>query len=280
MTAQITGTTRVACVLGSPVRHSLSPAIHNAAFAAAGVDAVYVALDVDAADLGRTVTALRAVGFEGASVTMPLKEAALSLCDTVGPVARALGSVNTLVPRSDGTLHGESTDGEGCVGALRGSGVDPLGRRCIVVGAGATARACILALAESGAAAVGVLNRTPSRAADAARLAAGVGYVAQSSDIENSDVIVHTTPAGMGDNVDTAFDYGQIREHHTVLDAVYQPLETPLLATARLAGARCSDGLWMLVHQAVAQQDLWTGSRPDPAIMRAAAERELERRRG
>ena len=275
----ITGTTKIACVLGNPARHSLSPAIHNAAFAAGGIDAVYIALEVADDVLATTVDTLRAVGFVGASVTMPHKEAALALCDVVGDAARALGSVNTLIPIDDGRLRGESTDGAGCVGALRTAGADPAGRRCIVVGAGATARACVVGLAGAGADRIGIVNRTHERAESAAMLAPGVAHVATSADVADADIVVHTTPAGMGDNTDLALDVSLLGPRHTVLDAVYQPLETVLLAAARAAGARCVDGLWMLVHQAVEQQRLWTGRVVDPAVMRRAAESELARRR-
>lgn len=275
----ITGSTRVACVVGRPARHSLSPAIHNAAFAAAGVDAVYVALDIEEAALASTIATLRVIGFVGASVTMPYKEAALGLCDEVGDAARALGSLNTLIPLADGRLRGESTDGAGCVGALRGAGVDPTGKRCVVVGAGATARACIVGLAAVGAASVGVVNRSASRAESAASLAPGVARVALPAEIVDAEVIVHATPAGMGDNTDVAVDPSLLRSHHTVLDAVYQPLETGLLAAARHVGATCVDGVWMLVHQAVEQQRLWTGITPDAELMRRAADHELTRRR-
>lgn len=208
-----------------------------------------------------------------------VQEAALALCDEVGDAARVLGSLNTLIPLADGRLRGESTDGAGCVGALRTADRDPSGRHCIVVGAGATARACIVGLAQAGAASIGVVNRTIERAESAAALAPAVARVVDPRDIGDADVIVHTTPAGMGGNTDVAFDPSLVGSRHTVLDAVYQPLETNLLAVARRAGATCVDGLWMLVHQAVEQQRLWTGMTPDPGVMRGAAEHELERRR-
>lgn len=282
----LTSTTRLACVLGSPVRHSLSPAIHNAAFAARAVDAVYLAFEIDADAMASTVRALRAVGFLGASVTMPHKEAAHALCDEVGPVARQLGSLNTLVARGNGTLFGESTDGDGCVGALRAAGASLDGCAAVVVGAGATARACILALAASGASRVAIVNRTRERAESAAHLASGVCSVVDASDsarvrdvVSTADVVVHTTPAGMGTDTSSAFDLGSLRGGQFVLDAVYQPLETPVLAAARACGAVPVDGLSMLIHQAARQQELWTGHSPDIGAMRAAAEHELERRR-
>lgn len=279
LVARLSGTRKVACVIGNPVRHSLSPVIHNAAFVAAGVDASYISIEVPVEDFEPTITALRSLKFLGASITMPYKERAFDVCASVGRNARQLGSLNTLVPTADG-IHGDSTDGQGCIGALSEAGADPSGKRVVVVGAGATARACIVALAEANAADVAVLNRTHSRAVEAVSLATPIARVAVESDIADCDIVINTTPTGMGDNRDRAFDYSLISSHHVVLDAVYQPLETDLLATSRRAGAACIDGLWMLVHQAVAQQKLWTGIVPDVRVMRAAAEHELERRRG
>jgi shikimate dehydrogenase len=265
----------------------LSPAIHNAAFAARGIDAVYLAFEIDTDAMVSTVRALRTIGFLGASVTMPHKEIAHALCDEVGPVADRLGSLNTLVARDDGSIYGESTDGDGCVGALRAAGAQLSGAEAVVVGAGATARACILALGDSGVARVVVVNRTRVRAESAALLAPSVASVVDASDavavksaIGSADVVVHTTPAGMGLDTSSAFDLGALRRGQFVLDAVYQPLETPVLAAARACGAMAVDGLSMLIHQAARQQELWTRHNPDIAVMRAAAEHELERRRG
>lgn len=283
----LSGTTRLACVLGAPVRHSLSPAIHNAAFVDHGIDAVYLAFEIDTEAMAPTVRALQSIGFLGASVTMPHKEVAHALCDEIGPTARQLGSLNTLVARTDGSLYGESTDGDGCVGALRVAGAHLEGATAVVVGAGATARACILALADSNVTAVAIVNRTRERAESAALLAPGRCRVVDASDqsavraaVSGADIVVHTTPAGMGTDTSHAFDLDALREGQYVLDAVYQPLETPVLAAARARGGVVVDGLSMLIHQAARQQELWTGHTPDVAVMRAAAEHELQRRRG
>lgn len=272
---------RVACVLGQPVAHSLSPAIHNDCFEDLGVNAKYFSCDVSPKNLAKMVRSLQSQNFLGASVTMPHKEAVLSLCDTVSPRARALTSVNTLIPQSDGSLHGDSTDGAGCVGALEHHGVQLNGKSVIVLGAGATARACIEAFAHTGVSRIGVMNRSEDRAQQAVQLAGGKGYVAQLAEVSEADVIVHTTPVGMKQSVpggESPLPSGVLRAHHVVLDAVYQPLETQLLLDARSSGAQAIDGLWMLVYQAKAQQLLWTGANPDPLRMRFAAERELARR--
>lgn len=272
---------RVACVLGQPVAHSLSPAIHNDCFEHVGVNVRYFSCDVSPKNLESMVRSLQSQNFLGASVTMPHKEAVLSLCDTVSPRARALLSVNTLIPQSDGSLHGDSTDGAGCVDALEHHGVDLKKKSVLVVGAGATARACIEAFSHTEVSRIGVMNRSQDRAQQATQLAGGKGYVAQLSDVPEADVIVHTTPVGMKHGVpggESALPSDALRAHHVVLDAVYQPLDTQLLLDARSRGAQAIDGLWMLVYQAKAQQLLWTGANPDPLRMRFAAERELARR--
>jgi len=273
--------TRIACVLGQPVAHSLSPAIHNDCFEHLALNTRYFSCDVSPKNLEYMVRSLQSQHFLGASVTMPHKEAVLSLCDTVSARARALSSVNTLIPQSDGALHGDSTDGAGCVDALAHHGVQLQGKSVVVVGAGATARACIEAFSHTEVSRIGVMNRSKDRAQQVLHLAAGKGYVAQLADVPEVDVIIHTTPIGMKQGVpggESPLPKDVLRSHHVVLDAVYQPLETQLLLDARNSGAQAIDGLWMLVYQAKAQQLLWTGSNPDPMRMRFAAERELAQR--
>lgn len=212
---------------------------------------------------------------------MPYKEAVLSLCDTVSPRARALSSVNTLIPQDDGSLYGDSTDGAGCVDALAHHGVQLQGKSVLVIGAGATARACIEAFSHTEVSRIGVMNRSKDRAQEALPFASGKGFIAQLSDVPEVEVIIHTTPIGMKQGVasgETPLPKDFLRSHHVVLDAVYQPLETQLLLDARNSGAQSIDGLWMLVYQAKVQQILWTGSNPDPLRMRLAAGRELARR--
>ena len=272
---------RIACVLGQPVAHSLSPAIHNDCFEHVAVNARYFSCDVSPKNLEYMVRSLQSQHFLGASVTMPHKETVLALCDTVSPRAHALSSVNTLIPQSDGSLYGDSTDGAGCVDALAHHGVQLQGKSVLVIGAGATARACIEAFSHTNVSRIGVMNRSKDRAHEAVQLATGKGHIAQLSDVPEVDVIIHTTPIGMKQGVpagETPLPKDLLRSHHVVLDAVYQPLETQLLLDARNSGAQAIDGLWMLVYQAKAQQLLWTGSNPDPMRMRFAAERELARR--
>ena len=274
----ISGATRVAAVIGSPVRHSLSPALHNAAFAQLGLDWVYVALHVESGDAQRAVDAMRVLGLGGMSVTMPHKEAVALAVDELDPAASALRSVNTVVPRSGGALVGHSTDGAGFVASLAAAGHQVAGRTVCLLGAGAAARAISDALARAGAARVAVVNRTASSAEAAAELAGRVGTVGSARDAHDADIVVNATSVGMGTDA-LPCDAALLRPGQVVADIVYHPRDTALLRAAAAIGAATVDGLGMLVHQAVLQQRLWHGATPDPAVMTAAAERELARRR-
>lgn len=273
----ISGTTTVAAVIGSPVRHSLSPALHNAAFGASGADWVYTAFEVAPGRAGAALAAMRALGLGGLSVTMPHKDDVADAVDELDPAAAALHSVNTVVRLADGRLRGHSTDGAGFVASLAEAGADPMGRRVVVLGAGGAARAVVDALGRAGAAEVVVVNRNADRATTAAALAGPVGRVGSAADVADAELVVNATSVGMG-TLELPLDPGLLRAGQVVADLVYHPLETALLAAARAAGARVVDGLGMLVHQAALQQELWLGARPDTAVMRAAALDELAKR--
>lgn len=273
----ISGTTRVAAVIGSPVSHSLSPALHNAAFGQLGLDWVYVALHVPADEAGRALEAMRLFGLGGLSVTMPHKEAVAAAVDSLDPAAAALRSVNTVVPQPDGSLRGHSTDGAGFVASLGAAGVDVSHRTVCLLGGGGAARAIADALARSGAARVTVVNRTVASAEEAAALAAGVGEVGGPTAVADADIVVNATSVGMGTR-ELPCDPGLLRAGQVVADIVYHPRETALLAAAKAVGATAVDGLGMLVHQAALQQRLWHGTLPEAAAMQAAAERELAAR--
>ena len=273
----ISANTRVAAVIGNPVRHSLSPALHNAGFAATGVDWVYTAFEVEAGGARAALDAMRTFGLGGLSVTMPHKEDVAELVDELDAAAAALHSVNTVVPISDGRLKGHSTDGAGFLASLAAQGVEIEGKRVCVLGGGGAARAIVDALARAGAAAITVVNRSHERATVAAALAEGVGAVGQPDAIADCDILVNATSIGMGSD-ELPCDPQLLHDGQVVADIVYHPRSTALLAAARDRGAHTVEGLGMLVHQAVVQQQLWTGISPDPAVMWAAAERELASR--
>lgn len=269
------------------MRHSLSPVLHNAAFAALGLDWVYVALPVAAGDGAAAVGAMRVLGIDGMNVTMPHKAAVADAVDRCSPVAARLGAVNTVVRTAAG-LEGDSTDGAGFVRALRvDAGFDPAGARCLVVGAGGAARAVVLALAEAGAASVVVAARRPEAGEVAAALAGPVGRVGGTEEADACDLVVNATPVGMGDVVVALLDGRsdglpvpgeRLGAGQLVADLVYQPLRTPLVDEARRRGATAVNGLGMLIHQAALSFQLWTGEEPPLEVMSAAAVAELARR--
>jgi shikimate dehydrogenase len=273
-----TARTRVAGVIGSPVRHSLSPVIHNAAFAAHGDDWIYCAFEVDPLHAVAAIDAMRVLGIAGLSVTMPHKEMVIPALDVVDASATLVRAVNTVVRDAEGRLVGHNTDGTGCVDALGAAGADLA--HVAVIGAGATARAVVAALAAGGSR-VRVANRTPSRRDDAV----AVGNAVRPGSTEPIDVarvgecatIINTTPQGMSGVAADAlpFDTSALRARHCVLDAVYHPLETRLVREARGRGAKVVDGLDMLCAQAALQQRLWLRRRPDVELMRRAALGEL-----
>ena len=276
-------------VIGSPIAHSLSPLLHNAAFAALGMEATWHsrAFEVAADHAAGALAAMRRADISGLSVTMPHKAAVAALVDECTAVARTLGAVNCVV-NHDGHLVGTNTDGAGFVASLaRGAEFTPAGKRCLVIGAGGAARAVILALAEAGASEVAVLNRTPERAVAAAALAGAAGSVVpawpagapdkdQVEIVSSSDLIVNATPLGMagafhGGPADWLVAPEVLRPGQVAADLVYAPRPTRWLVEAATAGAQPVDGLGMLVHQAAAQLELWTGlPAPVEAMWRAA----------
>ncbi len=268
--------TRLAAVIGSPVRHSLSPAMHNAAFEASGLDWRFVAFELVPGGALAAIGAMPVLGIGGYAVTMPHKADVAEAVDEIDEAAQALTSVNTVVLRPDGSTFGTSTDGRGFVNCVAASSCALAGARVVVLGAGAAARSIVDALGRSGVSDIAVVNRTEHAARAAADLAA-TARVGSLDDVDGASLLVNATSVGMGTG-DSPIDPARLRPDLTVADIVYHPLDTALLNAARRAGAATIDGLGMLVHQAVIQQELWTGRRPEPSLMRAAAETELTHR--
>lgn len=266
----VSGVTRLAAVIGWPVEHSRSPAIHNAGFAAAGLDWFYVALPVPPGSAPAALAGMSAMGIAGLSVTMPHKAPVAATLERLSADAVALGAVNC-VHRDGGHLVGDNTDGGGFIDSLRvDEGIDPSGMRAVVFGAGGAARAVVRALAGAGAAEVAVRNRNPERAAGAARLAGTVGVVGTTDHLASADLVVNATPVGMGGDPAMAFDPGVCRPTAVVADLVYHPSATPLLAEAERIGLRTVGGIGMLVHQAARAFTLWTGVMAPVEAMGAA----------
>lgn len=281
--ARLSGSTRVAGVIGDPIGHSLSPALHNAAYQELGLNWVYVAFHVPAGQGGAAVEAMRTLQLAGLSVTMPHKADVARAVERLGPTAAALGVANTVswLSSSERELVGDSTDGPGFLAALQGDeGFDPAGRACVVLGAGGAARAVTLALAGAGPESLAVVARRPEQAASCAALAGPLGKAvdpAEGSELDKAvraaDLIVNATPTGMapGDGLPLGLDPDQLHRSHFVADLIYAPARTPLLELARERGAAHCNGLGMLIHQAAHQVQLWTGQPAPLEAMSAAA---------
>lgn len=273
--SSLRGSTRIAGVIGAPVRHSRSPLLVNAAFAAAGLDWAFAAFEVAPGRAADAVAAMRTLGLGGLSVTMPHKHDVIAALDRVTPDAAALDAVNCIAWEGD-DLVGHNTDGAGLVRSLRlDHQVDPAGLRCVVLGAGGAARSVVRALGEAGAAQVMVVNRTEAKGAAAAELAGPAGRVGAPVDVADAHLVINATSVGMGAPGGAAgplpVDADLLHGEQVVVDLVYLPLETPLLAAAAACGARPVDGLGMLVHQAALAVQLWTGVVPDVGAMGRAA---------
>lgn len=277
---RVLGTTQVYAILGDPVKHSLSPIMQNAAFAAFGIEAIYVPFHVAAEHLPAAVAGLRALKVRGVNVTIPHKEAICPLLDRLDATARLIGAVNTVVLR-DGKLVGYNTDGAGLIRALeRGLGFDPAGQRVLVLGAGGAARAAVVALAQSGARQVDIANRSIARAQSL--VARYAGHFQQTcftalalndkdlaASIKNADLIINSTSIGLSGESFNVLVWSDLKDGCVVYDMVYQPPTTALVRDARAAGIAAGDGLGMLAAQGEIAFQLWTGIAPGSTLSMA-----------
>lgn len=284
----ISARTRVCAVIGDPVEHSLSPAIHNAAFQSCGLDLVYTAFHVRRGEVGGALEGVRSLGIRGLSVTIPHKVDILPLLDEVEPLARRIGSVNTVVNRQ-GRLAGFSTDGPGALRALAAERVEVAGSPILLLGSGGAARAIAFALADLDPAPqlriLGVEMVEVTRLGTDLQTKAGalVSWAPLDPDqlaqgIHDAQIVIHATPIGMAPKTDASLiPEGLIRSGQVVFDAVYTPFETKLLRMAREAGARIVPGLGMFVNQAAIQFELWTEREAPVEVMTEAVRRALNR---
>jgi len=266
-------------VIGYPVAHSRSPAIHNAAARALGIDLEYTAIAVLSDELEAAIAEMRIAGFRGLSVTMPHKEAVIAHLDELTAAATELGAVNHIT-NTDGHLVGNNTDGEGfLLGLAHEHGLDVANRSIGVVGSGGAARAIIRASALAGASKIAVIARNPGRAAVAASVGAGKATPAGHDTLPDLEIVVNATPLGMRGTAGEAlqpFDVHALNSAAVVVDIVYDPVETKLLREARSRGLVGINGLSMLAGQAAAQFEAWTGTAPPLAVMVDAAAHRLD----
>jgi len=270
----ISARTKLIALFGDPVAHSLSPALHNAWIAAAGLDAAYVALRIAEEGADAAFQALGGFGFHGANITVPHKARAAAVASKRDAAVEALGAANTFRWEADGTLAAFNTDAGGAVGALDDAapGWRTRVKSALVVGAGGTAKAVCWGLKGAGVGRICVVNRTRARAEEISG-AAVMDWAQMDAAFAEADLIVQTTTLGMTGRAPGAWPVAAAKADAIVMDAVYAPLETPLLAAARARGQQGVDGLGMLLHQAARAFEIWFGIQPDLALGRKVLER-------
>jgi len=277
----ISGKTQVCGVIGDPIEHTLSPIMHNAAFNHLGLDLVFLAFRVKAAELENAMRGMRGLGIHGLNVTMPHKNAVAKYMDEVDLTVKVLGSVNTILNES-GRLLGFNTDGVGALKALLENGIDPDGKKLLLLGAGGAAKAIAYALAKE----VGelcVLNRASEKAKELAESLSRtfsnrkiVGDALSSSaiqrNLQDSDILINATSVGMHPNIGQSLVAPQwLKPDLCVMDIVYDPVETKLMNDAKAAGAHVVSGVEMLLYQGAASFEIWTGVSAPIEVMRKAA---------
>ncbi|MGH7094140.1 MAG: shikimate dehydrogenase [Stellaceae bacterium] len=265
----ITGHARLAGLMGWPVEHSRSPALHNFWLTEKAIDGVYVPLAVRPERLEQALRALPALGFRGCNLTIPHKQAALAIVDRVAPVAQRIGAVNTVIVTADGSLEATNTDAFGFREHLRETAPQwhAAAGPAVVLGAGGAARAVVAALAEEHVEEIRLVNRTAGHAAMLAHDLSGMGprisvlpWERREAALCDAGLLVNTTSLGMNGQPALALDLSALPSSAAVVDIVYVPLETPLLAAARRRGNRVVDGLGMLLHQGRPGFEAWFGA--------------------
>ena len=276
----ISAKTQVYGVIGDPIEHSLSPALHNAAFKVLKLDCVFLAFKVKTGEVESAIREMRGLGIRGLNVTMPHKEAVITYLDEVDSAAKFLGSVNTIL-NDNGKLIGFSTDGIGALNALKENGVILNRKKVLLLGGGGAAKTIAFALAKEVGELI-ILNRSPEKIASLTKTLnrefnkqVSGGLLAPSAiqkNIQNVDILINATSVGMHPDEEHSLVEPQwLRPDLTVMDIVYNPIETKLAKDAKKAGAKVISGVEMLIYQGAASFEIWTGHKAPVEVMRKAA---------
>ncbi len=288
MTGKISGKTKICGLIGDPVEHTMSPAMHNAAFEKMGIDYLYVPFRVKSEDLSKAIEGMRALNMKGLNVTVPHKVAVLQLLDKLDPLAEKIGAVNTIV-NDDGVLTGYNTDAAGFLQALVERGTEPEGKNIVILGAGGASRAISFILVDRGANLV-ILNRLLEIdwAVELANrisqtFSKNVKALELNKDnlinvLKEADILVNATSVGMSPNTnETPVTADLLKPGLIVYDIVYNPVKTKLLKEAEAAGAETIGGIDMLVWQGALAFEKWTGLKAPVELMRKEAIKQLEK---
>jgi len=266
--------TKICCLIGDPVEHSLSPIIHNAGYQALRINYAYVSFQVS--EIRRAIEGIRGLGIRGASVTIPHKTSAIKYIDKIDPLAEAIGAINTIV-NDDGVLTGYNTDGDGALKALE-TVTKLSGKKAILIGGGGAASAIAVGLKAKGVKLV-VLNRTETKAKELAQKvsAGGFGGLKKLPEISSADILINATPMGMWPKLgQSIIPKDLLHNRLTVFDIVYNPRETRLIIEARERGCTIVYGYKMLLYQAARQFELFTGLKAPLEAMESALAQALE----
>lgn len=283
----ISGRTRLCGVIGDPIEHTMSPAIHNAAFTQMGLDYVYLPFRVKREELGRAIEGMRALNIRGLNVTLPHKVAVIPLLDELDPLAEKIGAANTIV-NDDGVLKGYNTDASGFLQALLEKGIEPEGKKVVILGAGGVSRAISFILAERGAHLV-ILNRLLEldwAEKLAGRLSAAFNREVKALELvegnltealAGADILVNATSVGMSPDInETPLSSNRLKPGMVVFDIVYNPIQTRLLREAEEAGAEIVSGVDMFVWQGALAFERWTGVEAPLGLMREEVIKQLK----
>jgi shikimate dehydrogenase len=282
----ISGKTRVCGVIGDPIEHSLSPAMHNAAFNALGLDYAFLAFRVASNEVANAIAGMRALGIVGLNVTMPHKAAVIKFLDQIDDNSKFLNAINT-IHNKNGKLLGLNTDGFGALKALKENGANPKGKRVLLLGSGGAARAIAYTLVQETDELV-VLNRTVSEAKELANLLKKIFNKEVHADsltapilekqIRQADILINATAVGMKPKASQSMITPEwLKPKMTVMDIVYNPVETKLSIDAKSKGAQVISGVEMLIYQGAASFEIWTGKQAPVEVMRKAALEQLSK---
>jgi shikimate dehydrogenase len=267
---QINGSTKILGLFGNPVKHSLSPAMHNAGIQSLKINFVYLPLHVEN-DIETAVNAVRAFNFAGVNVTIPYKEKVIPFLDSLTDEAENIGAVNTII-NDNGKLIGDNTDGKGFIRSLNENlKFDVAGKKCFIIGAGGASRSIAVSLIFAGADTIFVTDLSIEKAKNIARINDKIKVIASNEIqkiIEQSELVINATPAGM-ENDSTPFDLNYLSAKNTVYDIVYNR-ETPLIKYCKKNEIKCMAGLEMLLYQGVLAFEKWTKKKAPVEVMRQA----------
>lgn len=278
MINNINGSTKITGIFGYPIKHTLSPAMHNAAFKNLGLNYIYVPFEIKPENLKTAVKSILSLNIKGVNVTFPYKQKVMKFLDEIDPLAASIGSVNTIV-NCDGKLKGYNTDGTGFLKDIKNYGFNPAGKTAVLVGAGGAGRAVACILAANGIKKIYITDRTKKTAAELSKNISNAEYIPLEnwkSKLNETNILINTTPVGMHDGDKAYISSSEINKNLFIYDVIYNR-KTELLIEAQKAKAKAYNGLGMLLYQGATAFELWTNTNAPIEIMRKTLLKEIKK---